>query len=202
MNDIGATKISGADVYSDSVGDPSRFRSFSDLQRELQELPPAPTDEGRVDLIMRRLSAGGRREILDTVELTSGAGVPGDAWERRPQKDPDMQIAVMQMDVARLIANGQPITLFGDNLFVELDLRTSNLPPGTRVKVGNALLDITPQPHNGCRKFQSRFGPDALRFVADKELRGRNLRGIYMRVVQPGVVRSGDSIRVLSRPDR
>jgi hypothetical protein len=201
MNDIGATKISGADVYSDSVGDPSRFRSFSDLQRELQELPPAPTDEGRVDLIMRRLSAGGRREILDTVELTSGAGVPGDAWERRPQKDPDMQIAVMQMDVARLIANGQPITLFGDNLFVELDLRTSNLPPGTRVKVGNALLDITPQPHNGCRKFQSRFGPDALRFVADKELRGRNLRGIYMRVVQPGVVRSGDSIRVLSRPD-
>jgi len=111
-----------------------------------------------------------------------------------------MQIAVMQIDVARLIANGQPITLFGDNLFVELDLRTSNLPAGTRVKIGDALLDITPHPHNGCRKFQSRFGPEALRFVAGKELRSRNLRGIYMRVVQPGVVRAGDSIRVLSRP--
>jgi len=200
MNDTAATKIAGADVYSDSVGDPSRFRTFSDLQRELHELPPSPTDEGRVALIMRRLSAGGRREILDTVELTSDAGVPGDAWERRPQKDPDMQIAVMQIDVARLIANGQPITLFGDNLFVELDLRTSNLPAGTRVKIGDALLDITPHPHNGCRKFQSRFGPEALRFVAGKELRSRNLRGIYMRVVQPGVVRAGDSIRVLSRP--
>ena len=201
MNDTAATKIAGADVYSDSVGDPSRFRTFSDLQRELHELPSAPTDVGRVDLIMRRLSAGGRREILDTVGLTSDAGVPGDAWERRPQRDPDMQIAVMQIDVARLIANGQPITLFGDNLFVELDLRASNLPPGTRVKVGDALLDITPHPHNGCRKFQSRFGTEALRFVAGKELRSRNLRGIYMRVVQPGVVRAGDSIRVLSRPD-
>jgi len=79
MNDIAATKIAGTDVYSDSVGDPARFRTFSDLQRELHELPPSPTDEGRVALIMRRLSAGGRREILDTVELTSDAGVPGDA---------------------------------------------------------------------------------------------------------------------------
>jgi len=200
MNDNAMTKIAGASVNSDSVGDATCFRSFGDLERELHELPPAPTDEGRIELIVRRVAAGGRREILDAVELTADAGVPGDAWERRPQKDPDMQIAVMQIDVARLIANGQPIPLFGDNLFVELDLRASNLPPGTRVKAGSALLQITPQPHNGCRKFQSRFGPDALRLVAGKELRHRNLRGIYMRVVQPGIVRAGDSIQVLSRP--
>ena len=199
MNDIAAMKIAGADVNSDSVGDSARFRTLSDLQRELHEMPPSPTDEGRVALIVRRVAAGGRREILDAVELTSDAGVPGDAWERRPQKDPDMQIAVMQIDVARLIANGQPVTLFGDNLFVDLDLRTSNLPPGTRVKIGDALLEITPHPHNGCRKFQSRFGPEALQFVAGKDLRHRNLRGIYMRVAQRGVVRAGDSIQVLAR---
>lgn len=200
MNDISATKIAGADVNSDSVGDPVHFRTLGDLQRELHELPPSPTDEGRVALIVRRVAAGGRREILDAVELDAVTGVPGDAWGRRPQKDADMQIAVMQIDVARLIANGQPIPLFGDNLFVELDLRASNLPPGTRVGIGSALLEITPMPHNGCRKFQSRFGHEALQFVAGKDLRHRNLRGIYMRVVEPGVVRQGDSVQVLSRP--
>jgi len=201
MNDIAATEIAGADVNSDSVGDPARFRTFGDLQRALHELPASPTDEGRVALIVRRVAAGGRREILDAVELATDTGVPGDAWGRRPQKDAGMQIAVMQIDVAQLIANGQPLTLFGDNLFVELDLRASNLPPGTRVRAGTTLLEITPEPHNGCRKFQSRFGQDALRFVAGKDLRHRNLRGIYMRVVEPGLVRPGESIQVLSRPN-
>src|SRR5262249_20499541 len=155
----------------------TRFRTFDDLERCLHDLPPSPTDEGRVALIVRRIAAGGRREILDAVELTADTGVPGDAWERKPQKDPDLPLAVMQIDGARLLANGQPITLFGDNLFVDLDLRASNLPPGTRVQAGTALLQITPQPHNGCRKFQSRFGPDALRLVAGKDHRHRNLRG-------------------------
>ncbi len=82
------------------------------------------------------------------------------------KRDPEMQIAVMQPDVAALIANGQPLTLFGDALFLELDLSTANLPAGSRLRVGAALLEVTPAPHNGCRKFQARFGAEALRFVS------------------------------------
>src|SRR5262245_5775455 len=171
MNNNAAAKMADADVNSNSVGDAARFRTFGELERDLHALPPSPADEGRVALIVRRVAEGGRREILDAVELTADTGVPGDAWERRPQKDPDMQIAVMQIDVARLIANGQPLTLFGDNLFVELDLSAINLPPGTRVLIGGALLEITPMPTNGCRKFQARFGADALRFVSATHLR-------------------------------
>ena len=185
-------------VDSDSVGDPTRFLSLSALERELHELAPLPADKGRVALIVRRV-AGGRREVLDCVEVSADTGVAGDAWGRRPQRDPEMQIAVMQTDVAKLIANGQPLTLFGDNLVLELDLSASNLPAGTRLRVGRALLEVTPFPHNGCKKFQARFGPDALRFVTMKALRHRNLRGIYMRVVEPGDVRAGDSVDVLLR---
>ena len=191
-------KVESAIVDSDSIGDLSRFLSLGDLERELRGLARAPTDRGRVSLIIRRI-AGGRREILDAVEVSTDAGVPGDAWGRRGQRDSGMQIAVMQADVAKLIANGQPLTLFGDNLILELDLSASNLPAGTRLRVGGALLEVTPFPHNGCKKFQARFGPDALRFVSMKELRHRNLRGIYMRVLETGDVRAGDPVQVLTR---
>ena len=79
----------------------------------------------------------------------------------------------MRHDVAALIANGQPLTLFGDNLFVDLDISTANLPSGTRLRVGEALVEVTPKPHNGCSKFEGRFGADALRFVAPAPTRPR-----------------------------
>ena len=133
------------------------------------------------------------------LRLSPEAGVPGDAWIRRGTPHPAGQIAVMQLDVSRLIANGQPLELFGDNLFLELDLSNGNLPAGSRVRAGDAILEVTPKPHDGCRKFRGRFGPDALRFVADRERRHRNLRGIYMRVAEAGEVGVGDPVEVISR---
>jgi MOSC domain-containing protein YiiM len=95
---------------------------------------------------------------------------------------------------------GQPLTTFGDNLFVTLDLSAANLPTGTRIAVGQALVEVTPKPHNGCSKFDARFGNDALRFVQARETRAENRRGIYWRVVVPGEVAVGDAVRVLERP--
>jgi len=185
-------------VDSKSVGDPARFLTLNDLERGLAALSPAPRNSGRVALVVRR-GEGGRREIPDWVRLSPDDGVPGDAWARRAIKDPHAQITVMQADVAALIANGQPLTLFGDNLFVALDLSATNLPAGSRVRIGDAVVEVTPMPHDGCRKFQARFGPDALRFVSRRESRHRNLRGIYLRVIEPGEVRPGDRIEVIAR---
>lgn len=106
----------------------------------------------------------------------------------------------MQIDVAELIANGQPLTLFGDNLFLELDLSAANLPAGSRLRAGTVTLEVTPEPHNGCRKFRARFGDAALRFVSKKDLRQLNLRGVYMRVVEDGEIAADDPVQVLSRP--
>jgi MOSC domain-containing protein YiiM len=147
-----------------------------------------------------RTCEGGRRETLQKVVLAPDIGVPGDAWCRAAQRNEDMQIAVMEKDVAELIANGQPLTLFGDCLILELDLSSGNLPSGSRVRVGGAVLEVTPTPHNGCRKFRARFGDGALRFVSMRELRNRNLRGIYMRIAEGGEVIVGASVDVISRP--
>jgi MOSC domain-containing protein YiiM len=104
----------------------------------------------------------------------------------------------MRRDVAELIANGQPLSVFGDNFFVELDLSTANLPPGSRLRLGAALVVVTSKPHNGCVKFRGRFGQEALRFVQATQTRGQNLRGVFWRVVQPGEVAVGDPIDMVS----
>ena len=184
-------------VDSDSIGDPVHYRALADLARGLEALR-TPTENGRVALIFARRELG-RRETSDRVQLHRDGGVPGDAWGRGSTPHLERALTVMQIDVAELIANGQSLALFGDNLFLDLDLSNGNLPTGSRVRVGGAVLEVTPMPHNGCHKFRARFGPDALRFVSQPDLRHRNLRGIYMRTIEAGEVATGDPVEVISR---
>jgi len=185
-------------IDSRSVGDPVRYRTLEELEEGLEALPGAPRERGRVALIVAR-GEGGRRALPERIRLEADAGIPGDSWGRQQEPHLGMAIAVMQIDVAELVANGQPLVLFGDNLFLSLDLSTDNLPPGSRLRVGGAVLEVTPMPHNGCRKFRGRFGPDALRFVSQAELRHRNLRGSYMRTVEGGEIAPGDPVEVIVR---
>lgn len=192
--DYGTTQLD-----SGSVGDPARFLPLAQLESRLAAYGRGPQDEGRVALIVRK-GEGGRREMPERVRLTPEEGVPGDAWGRQLEPNPEAQVTVMELGVARLVANGQPLPLAGDNLVFDLDLSRANLPAGARLRVGDALLEVTPKPHNGCKKFHARFGADALRFVARPELRDRNLRGIHLRVVEAGEVAVGDRVTVVSRP--
>jgi MOSC domain-containing protein YiiM len=179
-------------------GDAATQRGLAELEAALRALPASPRDAGRLALIVRR-RADGIRETPERVHLTPEGGVPGDGWSRRPPRDPEAQLAVMQCGVAELIANGQPLSVFGDNLFVELDLSTENLPAGSRLRVGDAVVEVTPKPHDGCMKFKGRFGPDALQLVQAKPTRHRNLRGVYWKVVEAGEAGVGAAIEVLSR---
>lgn len=184
-------------IDSRSVGDPATFLALAELCDRLATAPPPP-ERGRVALLVTRVQEG-RRETPSQVTLTVAGGMPGDAWFRKTPDRPEAQLAVMQHAVAGLIANGQPLMLFGDNLFLDLDLSAANLPIGSRLRAGGAVLEVTPKAHNGCSKFSGRFGPDALRFVAQPERRPLNLRGIYLRVVEDGAVAVGDPVEVLSR---
>ena len=169
------------------------------LEAGLRSLAAAPADIGRLALIVRRC-ADGSRETPGRVHLTPEEGLSDDSWNRRLPRDPDMQLAVMRRDVAELIANGPLLTTFGDNFFVELDISAASLPIGSRLRVGEAIVEVTPKPHNGCSKFKARFGEDALQFVHAPPTRPQNLRGIYWKVVEPGEASVGAVIRVLSRP--
>ena len=180
-------------------GDSSLHLPLATLESKLRALPALPKDSGHLALIVRR-RVDGSRETPERLRLSPEHGVPGDSWGRDPKRMLDAQIAVMQRDVAELIANGQPLTLFGDSLFVELDLSATNLPIGSRLRVGEAVVEVTPMPHDGCSKFKKRFGADALFFVNAKPTRHLNLRGIYWKVIEAGEVRVGSPIEVMARP--
>jgi len=186
------------EIYRVPPGDAARHRSLAELEAGLQALPPAPRDRGRVALIVRR-PARGERVLPSRARFSPEEGLPGDDWARRPPRDPEAQLAVMCREVAELIANGQPLASFGDNLLVDLDLSSANLPVGTRLRVGGAVVAVTAKPHNGCRHFLDRFGAAALRLVQQPATRDRNLRGIYWQVVEAGEVVVGDPVEVLVR---
>jgi len=181
-------------------GDPAKHLPMAALNEGLAALPPAPREVGRLEAIVRRLPDGGR-EMPESTPLTLDEGVPGDGWNRRPPRDLEAQLTVIRMDIAQLIAGGQPVSHLGDNLYVDLDLSDASLPPGSRLRVGEALVEVTAKPHNGCLKFKARFGQDALVFVQAPITRPENRRGIHWRILEEGRAAVGDAIEVVSRPE-
>jgi MOSC domain-containing protein YiiM len=175
------------------------------LEDGLDHIRRAPRDEGAVELIVRR-PAPETREVVAEAVLDPAAGLVGDNWRERGSRatadgaaHPEMQLTMMNARAAALIAQiHDRWPLAGDQLYVDLDLSYQNLPPGTRLEVGSAQLEITDQPHTGCGKFVRRFGADAMKFVNSPAGRELNLRGIYARIVRAGTVQTGDAIRKVS----
>jgi MOSC domain-containing protein YiiM len=165
------------------------------LAAGLDETQRSPSDKGRVELIVRR-PAEGEREVLDEALLDTDEGLVGDRWH--PRQDPASQVTLMNARVVALVAGDRERwPLAGDQLYVDLDLSIENLPPGTRIEIGSAVLEVSEEPHTGCAKFSARFGSDAIRFVNSPAGRALRLRGMNARVVKAGAVRPGDGVRKL-----
>jgi MOSC domain-containing protein YiiM len=177
-----------------------RHRSGAELAAGVARVREAPADGGRLELIVRRPTEG-ERETLEVGELDLVEGLVGDRWSRgkpgRPP-DPDTQLTLMSARAADLVGGARERwALAGDQLYVDLDLSEANLPAGTRLAIGTAVVEISALPHTGCKKFVQRFGLDAMLFVNSPEGRALRLRGANARVVEPGLVRPGDEVRKL-----
>lgn len=178
--------------------------STGQLETGLDDVLRSPHDHGTVELIVRR-PAVDEREIVAEGALDTYAGLVGDTWRLRSStrtKDrsphPDMQLTIMNSRAALLVAqNPDRRQLAGDQLYADLDLSVANLPPGTRLAVGTAVIEVTSEPHLGCAKFAARFGEDALRFVNSRVGRELRLRGLNAKIVSSGIVRASDEIRKL-----
>ena len=174
----------------------------AELEAGLDEIQRSPASEGTVKLIVRR-PAEGEREVLEEAVLELHDGLVGDRWlaSARASEKPvsqATQITLMNARVIALIArHRERWPLAGDQLYVDLDLRPENLPAGTRLALGSAVIEVTDEPHTGCAKFSARFGSDAIRFVNSRRGRTLRLRGMNARVIEPGRVRSGGTIRKL-----
>lgn len=170
------------------------------LEAGLDAVRAAPADDGRVELIVRRPEVDAR-EVVEEATLDLEDGLVGDNWHVKPSlktgaPNPDAQLTVMNARVTALVAGEERErwALAGDQLYVDLDLSYRNLPPGTRLHVGEAVIEVTAEPHRGCGKFSSRFGVEALKFVNSAVGRELNMRGINTRIVTGGVVRTGDPV--------
>jgi hypothetical protein len=169
-----------------------------ELEAGLDAIRQSPKDEGVLELIVRRPRMD-EREVLAEGELNPAEGLAGDSWRMRGSSrtsdgaaHPEMQLNIMNSRVIALVAQAKDRwQLAGDQLFIDMDLSTENLPAGTQLALGSAVIEVTAQPHTGCKKFVSRFGMDAMKFVNSPVGKQLHLRGINAKVVQPGAIRIG-----------
>jgi MOSC domain-containing protein len=177
-----------------------RQLTMTELEAGLEMIGGSPA-EGTLEMIVRRPSIG-VREVLAEGELDPAIGLVGDTWSQRTSRrtadgspHPEMQINIMNSRVVALVAQDRSRwPLAGDQLFVDMDLSESNLPAGTQLTIGSAVIEVTAQPHTGCAKFSERFGAEAMKFVNALEHRALHLRGINARVVRRGTIRVGDRL--------
>ena len=180
--------------------------TMAELEAGLDTIRAAPKDEGVLRLIVRRPQIE-QREVLEEGELDPLEGLVGDSWKLRGSSrtadgsaHPEMQLNIMNARVTALVAQEKDRwQLAGDQLYLDMDLSAENLPAGTQLAIGSAVIEVTPTPHLGCKKFVSRFGLDAMKFVNSEVGRELHLRGINARVIQPGVIRVGQVVKKVGK---
>jgi hypothetical protein len=179
----------------------TRHLTASELESGLEEIGRSPEQGGVLEMIVRRPRVG-EREVLSEGQLDPSEGLVGDNWRIRGggrTPNPDAQLTLMNSRVVALVSQDKSRwQLAGDQLYIDLDLGEDNLPAGTRLAIGSAVIEVTAQPHTGCAKFVERFGLDAMNFVNAREHKVLHLRGINTRVIGAGVIRVGDTVNKLS----
>jgi len=171
--------------------------SADKLELGVEHILAAPSDVGALKLIVRRPDVD-QRETPAEGRLDTEQGLVDDSWSTRENADPEVQLTIMNARVIGLLAQTRDRwSLAGDQLYLDMDLSDDNLPPGTQLALGDAIIEVTESPHTGCKKFAARFGVDAVVFVNSGRGKKLNFRGINGKVIQSGDIKVGDAARKL-----
>jgi MOSC domain-containing protein len=173
-----------------------RHASYAELEAALRDVERSPRERGTLEMIVRRPTAG-QREVVDSGTLDVAEGLVGDRWARGKRWRMNQLTVINARFVALVAYERERWPLAGDQLYVDFDLSSEHVPPGTRIAVGAAEIEVSPQPHTGCRLFAARYGRDAQRFTGSERGRELSLRGINAWVVKGAEVRVGDKVRAL-----
>jgi hypothetical protein len=180
----------------------TKYLTTEELEAGLEDIYLSPKDDGRINLIVCRPEEEKRKVLLEA-QLDLTEGLVGDNWKVRGSKStedgsahPEMQLNIMNSRVIALLAQEQDRwQLAGDQLFIDMDLSDKNLPAGTRLALGTAVIEITAKPHSRCKKFAARFGQDAIKFVNSPLGKELHLRGVNAKVIQSGTIQVGDAVK-------
>ncbi|MCX4026571.1 MOSC domain-containing protein [Endozoicomonas sp. SM1973] len=178
------------------------YTSREGLELALEIIKQSPKQEGSVKLIVCRPSVD-QRKVLEVGELSLEEGLLGDNWKQREltrskngMVKVDNQLNLMNSRVIEAITTDkEQWQLAGDQFYVDFDLSYENTPPGAQLLIGNAIIEVTEEPHLGCKKFADRFGMDAVKFVNSEQGKQLNLRGINAKIIKPGLVKVGSIIK-------
>jgi hypothetical protein len=174
------------------------------LMAALPFVMAAPADNAPVRQLCFRPDRHAR-SFPDQLALTRAAGIPGDRWLAEPwlrlpdgAPDPDIQVSILPARVLDLIWKpGDTAPHPGDPIIADMDLSLANLPPGTLVQAGSAVLRVSALFNDGCVKWKARYGADAKDWITAPGHPALRLRGILCAVVQDGAVRIGDRLQKL-----
>ncbi|WP_295043461.1 hypothetical protein [uncultured Paracoccus sp.] len=173
-----------------------------DLDRALPHVLAAPKDDARADCLCFRPGLN-QRSFPDRLALTRDQGVPGERWLTMPwlkladgSPDPRIQVSILPrrvMDAVWLDRQNTPHP--GDTIVCDLDMSLENLPVGSLLQAGTAVLRVSDVFNDGCVKWKVRYGKAAKDWIVAPGHPDLRLRGILCSVEQDGEIALGDPIR-------
>lgn len=173
----------------------------AELDRAWPDIMAAPKDGAAIEMLCLRPAMGERR-FVDEIHVTREEGIPGERWLTQPwmrlpggQPDPAIQVSFLQRRVLDLVWRDREGTPHpGDTFVVDMDLSEANLPAGSLLQVGSAVLEVSTVFNNACAKWKKRYGDDALDWVRAYENKEFRPRGVLAKVHRDGVFRAGDRL--------
>ncbi|MBY6059296.1 hypothetical protein [Leisingera daeponensis] len=180
------------------------FVTRQECEAALPHILAAPKDDAAIDSLCFRPGYC-ERLFPASLQLSAARGIEGERWLKAPwlklpdgSPDPRIQVSILSKRVMDLCWRDREGTVHpGDTIVADLDLTEANMPVGTRLQVGGAVVEVSDKFNTACAKWRDRYGAENLAWINHRPYRPLRLRGVLCRIVADGEVRASDRIRKL-----